>query len=75
MKNNPHIDMAAHYKNKMTNFKVYDMLMKNEVNNLRLLNEDALNFIQLILNKGQLKHFKITINIEQGKTLFEKIKL
>ena len=65
--------IAAHLKNKMTNFKMYDMLMKGEVNNVRLLNEDALNFIQLILNKGQLKHFKIIINIEQGKTSFEKI--
>lgn len=57
----------------MTNFEMFDKLMKGEVNNLRLLNDDGLKFIQLILNKGQLKHFKITINIEQGKTSFEKI--
>lgn len=51
----------------------YKMLMKDEIGNLVLLNEDGLNFLQYILNKGQLKHFKITINEKEGKTLFQKV--
>ena len=48
--------------------------MSGEIDNLHLMNEEGLDFLQLILNKAMLGHFKITINNKYGKTLFEKIK-
>jgi len=58
----------------MTNYELFEKLMSGEIDNLHLMNEEGLDFLQLILNKAMLGHFKITINNKYGKTLFEKIK-
>lgn len=51
---------------------IFKLLMRDTTDNFVLKNKDGFILISLIRHEGQLKHFKITINYEPGKILFQK---